>query len=66
MLVSEPGNPAKSTVKQRQLRLFTIPSVAVDKPCAKPKRRTQKKKYIQNNLFDSFDGDAEKSTAKTS
>jgi putative transposase len=66
-LGDEPGNPANSTVKQ--LRLLSIKSVPVEeKPTAsRPKRNKRKPKIgTQLDLFNSFDGDAERSVRKTS
>ncbi len=66
-LGDEPGNPAKSTVKQ--LRLLSIKSVPVEKkPTSfRPKRKPRKPKIgTQLDLFNSFDGDAKESVRKTS
>jgi putative transposase len=66
-LGDEPGNPANSTVKQ--LRLLSIKSVPVEKKptVSRPKRKPRKPKIgTQLDLFNSFDGDAERSVRKTS
>jgi putative transposase len=60
----EPRNPAKSTVKQRQLRLLTVKSVPVQTtPKGKRKRKTQVSQHTQLDLFDGFDWDALESTS---
>ena len=52
----EPENPAKSTVKQRQLRLLTVKSIFVEsQPKAKKKRNAQQPKYMQLDLFVDWD-----------
>lgn len=63
-LDGEPENPAKSSVKQRQLRLLTVKSVSVEsKPKTKRKRKQQSVLYTQLSLFDSYDRDAEMPTS---
>ena len=52
----EPGNPAKSAVKQRQLRLLKVKSIEVKpQPKARKKRNTQQPKYTQLDLFVDWD-----------
>ena len=63
----EPKNPAKSTVKQRQLLLLKVKSTPPE-----PKSRTKSKRKVpevhctQLSLFDSFGRDARESKAETS
>lgn len=60
----EPRNPAKSTVKQRQLLLLKVNCTpSVSKSRAQPRRKVLNIQYTQLSLFDSFDWDAEKSTS---
>jgi putative transposase len=66
-LGDEPGNPANSRVKQ--LRLLSIKSVPVEeKPTVSRLKRKPRKPKIgtQLDLFNSFDGDDERSVRKTS
>ena len=61
----EPSNPAKSTVKQRQLLLLKVKSTSPPvKPCAKPRRKAPEDiQYAQLSLFDSLDWDVLESTS---
>lgn len=63
-LDGEPENPAKLPIKQRQLRLLTVKSVAVEsKPKAKRKQKRTPVLYTQLSLFDSSNRDANASTS---
>jgi len=63
----ESRNPAKSTVKQRQLLLLKVKSTpSQSKSRTKSKRKVLEVQYTQLSLFDSFDGDARESKTKTS
>ncbi len=63
----EPKNPAKSTVKQRQLLLLKIKSTPnVPKSRTPSKRKVPEVQCTQLSLFDSFGRDARESKAETS
>ena len=57
--MGEPGNPSKSQIKQRQLRLLTVKSVkSIDVeslPWARKKRSSSELQYVQLSLFSERD-----------
>ena len=60
----EPSNPAKSTVKRRQLLLLKVKSTPLaPKSRTRTKRRVPDVQYTQLTLFDGLDWDAQQSTS---